>query len=358
MLNGFTDRSLLKQYIISIIVTISVSAICYPLSPILGYVSVALVLLFMVSILSVILSIFPVLVSAILSALIWDFFFIPPFFTFHVEKTEDILILGLYVTIALINGILNSRIKRYEKLARQREDRTKTLKLYNAIFNSISHELRTPLTTIMGVTENLSDGSQRMAETDKEQLYNELFIASNRLNRVVDNLMNMSRVESGHLEPKFDWCDVRELVNRAIDRLSTDLQTHPLHLEFGEDLPIVRLDFGLTEQAIYNILHNICFHTPEGTKASFTVTFDEGILRMVIRDEGPGFREEDRKRAFEKFYRSSGARSGGLGLGLSIARGFIQAQGGEISISNSEKGGAEFSISLPVNVFNINTENE
>jgi two-component system sensor histidine kinase KdpD len=99
---------------------------------------VSLLLLFTVSILSVILSVFPVLLAAVLSALIWDFFFIPPHYTFHVDKAEDVLMLGMYLTIALINGILNARIRRYEKMARHREERLKSLKLYNAIGLSIA----------------------------------------------------------------------------------------------------------------------------------------------------------------------------------------------------------------------------
>ena len=130
MLTGYTDRSKLQQYIISIVTTLTVSAVCYIISPYIGYITVALLLLFTVSILSVILSMFPVLVAAVLSALIWDFFFIPPHFTFHIGKAEDILMLGMYVTIAIINGILNARIRHYERLARQKEDRLKSLKRY------------------------------------------------------------------------------------------------------------------------------------------------------------------------------------------------------------------------------------
>ena len=358
MLNGYLDRSKSQQYSISIIATLSVSVVCYVISPYIGYLAVALVLLFTVSILSVILSVFPVLLAAVLSALIWDFFFIPPPFTFHIGKTEDILILAMYVTIALVNGILNSRIRHYEKMARHREGRLKSLKLYNAVFSSISHELRTPLTTIMGVTENLTDQGQKLPEQDKKVLYNELYIASNRLNRVVDNLMNMSRLESGHLEPKYDWCDVRELIRSALNRLSDEMKSHPLKVDIPEGLPIVRLDFGLMEQALYNILQNVCFHTPEKTPASVEAFFQDGILEIIISDDGPGFKEEDKFRAFEKFYRSPGARSGGLGLGLSIAKGFIQAHGGDISIENKKSGGAVFNIRIPVYISNLSAENE
>jgi two-component system sensor histidine kinase KdpD len=358
MLTGYTDRSKLQQFTISVLVTFSVSAICYVVSPYIGYITVALLLLFTVSILSVILSVFPVLLAAILSALIWDFFFIPPHFTFHVDKTEDILMLGMYVTIALISGILNSRIRHFEKIARHKEDRLKSLKLYNAVFSSVSHELRTPLTTIMGVTENLADAAQEIPAEDKKILYNELYIASSRLNRVVDNLMNMSRLESGHLEPKYDWCDVRELIRSALNRLSAEMENHPVKVDIPDDLPIVRLDYGLMEQALYNILQNISLHTPENTPASVKAIFEDGILEIVISDDGPGFMEEEKEKAFEKFYRSPGAKSGGLGLGLSIARGFVQAHGGDISIGNKQPHGAIFTITLPVFISNFKADHE
>lgn len=358
MLTGFTDRSKPVQYLVSVATILTVSAICYLVTPFIGYLTVALLLLFTVSILSVILSVFPVLLAAILSALIWDFFFIPPHFTFHIEKAEDILMLAMYLTIALINGILNSRIRQYEKIARQKEDRLKSLKLYNAVFNSISHELRTPLTTIMGVTENLTGNDSEIHADDRKALYNELFIASSRLNHVVDNLMNMSRLESGHLEPKYDWCDVRELIHSAMNRLAGELKSHPVTTDIPDDLPIVRLDYGLMEQAVFNILQNICFHTPEKTPADIKVLFSNGLLDIIISDSGPGFTEEALTRAFEKFYRSPGAKSGGLGLGLSIARGFVQAQGGEIIIENKKSGGAEFTIRVPVFISNIPAENE
>ncbi len=358
MLTGYTDRSKLQQYMISIVTILSVSGICYLISPYIGYLTVALLLLFTVSILSVILSVFPVLLAAILSALIWDFFFIPPHFTFHIGKPEDILMLGMYVIIALISGILNSRIRYFEKIARTREDRLKSLKLYNAVFSSVSHELRTPLTTIMGVTENLADKDQEIPADEKQVLYNELYIASSRLNRVVDNLMNMSRLESGHLEPKYDWCDIRELIRGAMNRLTAEMEGHPVKLEIPDDLPIVRLDYGLMEQALYNILQNISFHTPDKTPASVKAIFLDGILDIIISDDGPGFKDEDKARAFEKFYRSPKAKSGGLGLGLSIARGFIQAHGGDITIDNKKTGGAIFTIRIPVFISNLNPEHE
>ncbi|MDX9906422.1 MAG: DUF4118 domain-containing protein [Bacteroidales bacterium] len=358
MLTGFAYRSKKTQYLISIVITLTVSLGCYLISPYIGYITVALILLFTVSFLSVILSVFPVLLAAILSALIWDFFFIPPHFTFHIDKAEDILMLGMYVTIALINGILNSRIRYYEKIARQKEDKLKSIKLYNAVFNSISHELRTPLTTIMGVTENLSDTGRDMPAQQRHILYNELYIASNRLNPVVDNLMNMSRLESGHLEPKYDWCDVRELIRSAMNRLSAELKNHTIKLEIPDDIPIVKLDFGLMEQALYNILQNIAFHTPEQTKACIKVDISKGLLEINISDDGPGFSDEAIEKAFEKFYRAAGTKTGGLGLGLSIARGFVQAHSGDIFVKNRKTGGAQFTIRIPVSVSNLTPENE
>ena len=144
----------------------------------------------------------------------------------------------------------------------------------------------------------------------------------------------------------------------TLKRLVDDLKSHPVSVDIPDDLPIVRLDYGLMEQALYNILQNFAFHTPENTRAMIKAIFRDGILDIVISDNGPGFKEEDRLRAFEKFYRSANARSGGLGLGLSIARGFIQAHGGDITIENNIPGGARLTLRLPVFVSNLNEENE
>lgn len=343
-----------KQYLISIIVTLLMSMVCYLITDYIGYRSVALILLFTVSVLSVILSVFPVLVSAILSALIWDYFFIPPFFNFHISNTEDLLMLSMYFVIALLNGITTSQIRHSEAQSRIRDEKLNALKLYNTLFNSISHELRTPVTTIMGVSETLISNNKQLSEDDKQTLNKEVFIASERLNRLIENLLNMSRLESGFLKIKKDWCDCEELIYTAINRLKPEIDHYNMELSFQSNLPYVKLDFGLIEQAIYNVLHNICVHTPERTKINISVSVIDENLNISISDNGPGFN----KQHGEMVKTSSDRSKGGLGLGLSIVKGFVNAHDGEVVTQDNKDGGASLFITIPVETTKIEPENE
>jgi two-component system sensor histidine kinase KdpD len=187
-----------------------VAGICYAMSGFMGYRVAALILLLAVSLLAVIFDIFPILVAAAFSALVWDFFFIPPRFTIHVNNTEDTILLIMYFVIALISGVLSYKIRQIEKAARLREERANSVKLYNTILDSLSHELRTPISAIIGATDNLQANPYLTTE-DKNQLLSEISKASLRLNQQVENLLNISRLESGHIKPKNDW-DVVELV--------------------------------------------------------------------------------------------------------------------------------------------------
>jgi len=214
----FFKQSIFKQFVVSNLSVIIVALVCFAGIDLIGYRSVALLLLATVSILSMFFTLYPVLTAATLSALIWDFFFIPPHFTFHVGSSEDVLLLLMYFVIALVNGVLTSKVRALEKLELQKEERSNTLKLYKTLFNSISHELRTPIATIVGASDNLLQKDSNISETDKTKLYGEISIAAFRLNRLVDNLLNMQRLESGILNINPDWCDVNELINSPLKR--------------------------------------------------------------------------------------------------------------------------------------------
>ena len=335
-----------KQYALSVAITFAVTLACYFISDYVGYRSIALILLFTVSLLATLLSVYPVLVSAVLSALIWDFFFIPPYYTFHVNNTEDVLMLSMYFVIALLNGILTSQIRHFEKLSRIKEEKLNALKFYNTLFNSISHELRTPITTIMGVTENLMSEETKLSEDNKRELNKEVFIASERLNRLVDNLLNMSRIESGFLKPRMDWCDVNELIHSAIRRLPDSFNKQNLQKDIPDDMPLVKLDFGLIEQALYNVIHNAFVHAPAGTIVRVSAIMRDNTIEFSVSDNGPGFIMDETLN--EPVNLGQAGKSGGLGLGLSIAKGFINMHQGEIIVANQATGGASVKMIIPV----------
>src|SRR6185436_20648932 len=157
-----------RQYILSTVIILSVSAICFFLSSFMGYRVVALILLLSVSLLSISFDIWPVIFSAALSAFIWDIFFIPPRFTIHVNTTEDTILLIMYFVIAMISAVLTYKIRQIEKAARLKEEKANSVKLYNTILNSLSHELRTPIAMIIGATDNLQSNNELSREDEQQ----------------------------------------------------------------------------------------------------------------------------------------------------------------------------------------------
>jgi len=218
-------------------------------------------------------------------------------------------------------------------------------KLHRALFDSVSHELRTPLAVIAGAFENIADADA----TTRAGLVNEGRAAARRLNRLVGNLLDQTRLESGALKPRQDWCDVNDVVNAAIEGVRDALVGHPLEVAVPEELPPFYADFALTEQALANLLVNAALHTPAGTPIFVTAGIDGGGSRafLTVADRGPGFPPAMKGRLFKKFARGDAARAGGLGLGLSIVRGFIAAQGGEVVLGENPGGGSVFTVYLP-----------
>jgi two-component system sensor histidine kinase KdpD len=493
---SFTSN--LKEYLTVILLVILSSISCYLVRDFVGYQVVSFGLLFLVSILAIFFGPGPILLAAASSALIWDYFFIPPQFTLHIDRPEDVLMLIMFFFIALLNGILTSRVRRQEQKIRIREERTQALyqltkelntaagmdgvskiavnyvqkyftldsaiilktelgkmgsavqdgttislsendfsvanwvfkhssiagkytdtlpsgaytfypltgnsgnmgviavelhrvftqgeeqfweaflsqisgkyereflrnaakntyilsesdKLYKTLFNSISHELRIPVATILGASDTLQ--SQDYPEETKQALYNEISIASIRLNRLIENLLNMSRLESGHITSRPDWCDVHDIINNVADSLQTELKSFKLSTVIPSDLPLVKIDFGLIEQVLHNLILNSTQNASTGSIIRLKIFYDDGNLNLQVMDRGPGFDESELNFVFDKFYRGKDAKAGGTGLGLSIVKGFVTAMGGAISVGNRKNGGAIFDIKIPIKISDLN----
>ena len=218
-------------------------------------------------------------------------------------------------------------------------------KLHRALFDSVSHELRTPLAVITGALENLGDASGDL----RASLVAEARTATQRLNQLVSNLLDQTRLESGTLKPRPDWCDVHDLVNAALAAAGEALAGHPLEVVIPDDLGPIWADFSLTEQVLSNLLLNAALHTPAGTPVFVTAGIEGAGARifLMVADRGPGFPASLKARLFKKFERGDAARVGGLGLGLSIVRGFVGAQQGEAVLGENPGGGAVFTVYLP-----------
>lgn len=494
-LPSFTSS--LNQYVAAVLLVTITSGIFFMIKQFVGYQVVSFVLLFVVSILAFFLGTGPILLAATLSSLIWDFFFIPPSYTLHVERPEDMLMLAMFFIIALLNGVLTSRVKRQEMKIRIREERTHALyqlakelstisgiedvltlavrdiqkyfnmesaiflkdeanhlekqlkhetalafseselsvaewtfrhstkagkytdtlpsgnytfyplkgnndnmgiiavkhskvftqgeeqfwegflpqisgkiereflrlaarnafilnesdKLYKTLFNSISHELRIPVATIMGASDTLME-QDYLPET-RNLLYQEINTAALRLNRLIENLLNMSRLDSGRLTPRIDWCDLHDLINKVTQTLTLELKPFGLHCILADDMPLVRLDFGLMEQVLHNLLLNATQHATEGSNIRVKFFYDNGFLIIQVMDRGPGFLATDLPMVFNKFYRGQLAAAGGTGLGLSIVKGIVEAHQGSIIAENRANGGARFILKIPTEISDI-----
>jgi len=336
-----------RQYVYSLGSVIFVSAICFGLSAALGYRVIALILLLTVSLLAISFDILPVLISAVLSAFIWDVFFIPPRFTIHVDTAEDTILLVMYFVIAMINGVLTYKIRQAEKVSTLKEEKANSVKLYNTILNSLSHELRTPVAAIIGAADNLQS-NYNLTKEDREQLVAEISKASLRLNQQVENLLNISRLESGHIKPKNDWCDISELVYEVVRQVEENNPKRKINISINPEMPLCVLDKGMLEQVIYNLLNNAALHTAEDCRIDISAMCHADLLLFIIEDTGPGFKNIDPKLVFQKFSRSNSAAVSGSGLGLSIVKGFTEALGGSIVLEKNNGQGSKFTVTIPV----------
>lgn len=355
-----------NQYLISFLSVVAVSFSCLIVRDIIDYRIVGYLLLVVVSLLAIFLEIKPVLVGAILSALALDFFFIKPYYTLHIDKAEDGLLLIMFFFIALINAVLTNNFRRMQRAIQAKQTRASTLKLYNTLLDSLSHELRTPIAAILGSIDTLQQKNVSLSQETQQKLHNEIEKASMKLNYQVENLLNMSRLESGYIHPKLDWCDVKEIIYNVCDRLKEETIGHKITYAIDDNLPLFKLDYGLMEQIIYNLVYNCAQHTPKGVNITISAKYEvdadfdshiDLIKKCVITvsDDGYGFPPDEINKAFDKFHRFKESKTGGTGLGLSIVKGFVEAQNGNITLNNAEDGGAVFELSFVADCLPLNS---
>jgi two-component system sensor histidine kinase KdpD len=242
---------------------------------------------------------------------------------------------------------ISNALEQHDLIMRNRKMKMKDESdmLYQTIFNSVSHELRIPVTTIMASSYTLIE-DEYPQEMQKEFLA-QIFTASNRLNRLIENLLNTSRIESHKLSLNRDWCDLNDLFNQVVDDLTEELKPFKVKIYVPQNMQPVRLDFGIMEQVIQNLVYNSCKYAEPGTTIRLEASYGDDSVVIREMDEGPGLSPEVLPMVFDKFYRGDRTSTGGLGLGLSIAKEFVKAHGGTIEVANRPEGGAMFTITLP-----------
>lgn len=223
-------------------------------------------------------------------------------------------------------------------------------KLRNSLLSSVSHDLRTPLATIKGAASGLAQSGAWMDEPTRRELAESIYDESERLNRLVNNLLEMTRLQSGAAQVKKDWLPVEEVIGSALGRLGAQLRSRSIKTSVPGDLPLAPFDGVLIEQVVINLLDNAAKYSPAGQPIEITASAKPGALQVSVSDFGPGFAAGDETRIFERFYRAgnSGATTG-AGLGLSICKGIVEAHGGKIWAQNREGGGAVITFTIPIN---------
>lgn len=242
-----------------------------------------------------------------------------------------------------------------DKLTREAEAsrlEEKSRLLQKTLLDSVSHEFKTPLAVIASSAENLAARPDKAAE-----LIEEIRIAATRLRRIVENLLDITRIETAAVRPRLDWCDLREVFDAAVDRVRGELGDRRVKMELEDAVTACRLDPGLLEEVLGNLLRNAAQYSPDESEIRLLAASEGGGMVIRVVDEGVGVPEEEVGRIFEKFHRGDAARPGGLGLGLSIVKGLVEAQGGSVRVvaRPDGKSGAQFEIRLPVESKSVET---
>ncbi len=336
-----------RQYCLALAVFVLVTSLSFWIRPWFGYQAIALIYLLSVVLLALVIHRGATLFGTLLTAVGWNFFFVPPTFEFHISDTYDNMMLLTYFVVTLTVGQLTRQLRVHRDAELQAKLLAESEMLGRTLLKSVSHELRTPIAAIKSAANTLP--STGPLNREQENLVMEIESASARLNRVVQSLLSAARIQSGQVRPKLDWCDIPDLVRVTLGGINAQIYSHRIRIFLPKNLPLVKADFVLTEQALANLVMNAIIYTHPGTPIEIVGQMEGGFLTLAVLDEGPGIPPEQLERIFDPFERGGVNKTGGLGLGLAIVKGFIEVQGGRVEAMNRGAGGAAFTIYLNAN---------
>ncbi|HKT34995.1 MAG TPA: sensor histidine kinase KdpD [Nitrospira sp.] len=255
----------------------------------------------------------------------------------------------LHLLESLVNQVaLAIERTRLSDEAQQAHVRVETERMRNAILSSVSHDLRTPLATITGAASSLLDERSPLNANDRLELSRSIYREADRLDRLLKNLLDMMRIEAGAVQLNKEWHPLDEIVGAALSRLEERLRNHTVKTTFPPDLPMVQIDGVLLEQVMMNLVENAAKYAPAGSVVEVSASAGDRDVVVEVADRGQGIPPGEEVRIFDKFYRAKPAVEGGVGLGLTICRGIIEAHGGRIWAENRSGGGAVFRFAIPL----------
>ncbi|HEX6047005.1 MAG TPA: ATP-binding protein [Pyrinomonadaceae bacterium] len=328
----------------------------------------------------------PALLASILAMLCFNFFFLPPFGTFNIAAADNWIALLAFLVTAVTAGQLSARHKSraeeaesgkreigrlYEELrqaferASQAEGLRQSEKLKSALLDAVTHDLRTPLTSIKASITTLldeargrNDGEFAVAldRESKIEMMEVIDEECDRLSRFINGLIELARIEAGELHLRRRWSVVDEIISAALARAESITRGHPVEIAVADELPGVRVDERAVSEVVYTLIDNAAKYSPPGSRIRITAErAGDDLIRMAVEDEGPGIPKELSQRVFDKFFRAtrdgdvSTRQPSGTGMGLAIAKGIVEAHGGQISIeSGAANKGTRVVFTLPI----------
>ncbi len=310
----------------------------------------------------------PALLSSFVAMLGFNFLFVPPVRTWHIAEPQNLVAWAAFTITAIVAGELSAYASRrareserlYEELqtafksATEAEALKQSEKLKSALLDAVTHDLRTPLTSIKASVTTLldSEGGHRTIELsgmERAEFLDIINEETDRLNRFIEGMVQLARVEAGSANAEGTISNVEEIITIALDRAESVIAKHHLVVNLEKELPMIRVDARAIAEVVYNLVENAAKYSPEGS----TITIGAGArgdnVLISVMDEGKGIPTEMRERVFEKFLRLEGEQADGLGLGLAIVRGIVEAQNGTIKVDAGANGvGAKITLTLPV----------
>jgi two-component system, OmpR family, sensor histidine kinase KdpD len=288
----------------------------------------------------------PSALAAALSVAAFDFFFVPPHLTLAVSDAQYVVTFAVMLAVGLLIATLSVRVREQTEAAERSHALAEAERLRHTLLSSVSHDLRTPLAAITGATSTLLRDSTLDEETRRD-LLETASEESHRLNRLVTNLLDMTRLESGPLPLRREWLPLEEVVGSALGRLEGRLGAARVETSLPVGLPLVPIDAVLIEQVLVNLLENALKYAGPASRVTIGAIGQPGAVHVEIADDGPGLPPGDEERIFEKFYRGR-SRERGFGLGLAICRAIVAAHGGTIRAEKRVPHGASFQFTLPI----------
>jgi K+-sensing histidine kinase KdpD len=365
-------RKQLLGYIAAVVVIAATTAALRALGSHINPTTVALTFLLIILFVATAWGPKPAVLASLLGAACFNFFFLPPVGTFNIAHPENWIALLAFLVTAMTAGQLSSRAKlradeataarqEIERLYHELQDtferssQAKALKqserLKSALLDAVTHDLRTPLTSIKASVTTLlddqrlikkSEDAARLGEDGRQEMLEVIDEEADRLDRFIEDLMALARIEAGEMQLRREWGSVEEIVTAALKRASPLTRNHHIELCLYDELPSVRVDERAMAEVIYVLLENAAKYSPSGGIIRLAAqSAQQDMIRLAIEDQGPGIPAELRERVFDKFFRAmrDGDLSGpkpGTGMGLAIAKGIVEAHGGRIWIENAD----------------------